>query len=424
MILSVEKSQLTGEVRIPASKSHTIRAVAIASLASGESVLSNPLAAADPIAATEVYRGLGASITVDDAWIIEGTGGALKVPDNVLDVRNSGATLYTSMVSASLVNGYSVFTGDEQIRKRPAKPLIDALNDLGAQAFSTRGNGSAPLVIKGPLKGGYTILDGSKTSQYLTGLLINTPLASEDTEIEVRNAIEKPFIEMTLAWLNEQEIKYEREGFKRFLVSGRQSYKAFKKSIPGDFSSAAFFLCAAAITGSELTLLGLDMNDTQGDKAVVDMLRAMGAKVDVVPGGIRIMGGDLKAAEFDLSGTPDALPAMAVTACFAEGTTRLVNVPQARLKETDRICVMRRELAEMGAEIEELVDGLVIQGKPLHAAKVHGHGDHRVVMALAVAGLACKGITEIDTAESMNITFPNFVDLMQNAGAKMKLIQQ
>ncbi len=422
MILTVEKSQISGAVRIPASKSHTVRAVAIGALASGTTRISNPLVSSDTLSAAEVYRGLGADITLGDEWLIGGTGGALPAPDNVLDVGNSGTTLYVAMGTAALVDGYSVFTGDDQIRNRPAGPLLHALSDLGVQAISTRGNGRPPLIIKGPMRGGKTTLDGSKTSQYLTSLLLNCPLADGDTEIDVVKAVEKPYIEMTLRWMDEQGIRYEREGFERFLIHGRQKYTAFEKSIPGDFSSATFFACAAAITGATVTLLGLDMNDTQGDKAVVDMLRAMGAQVDELPDGIRITGGQLTGGVFDLSGTPDALPAMAVTACFAEGTTRLVNVAQARLKETDRICVMRKELAAMGAEIEEMLDGLVIEGgHPLHSAKVGGHGDHRVVMALAVAGLMCAGKTEIDTAEAMSVTFPNYVELMRGLGAYMEI---
>lgn len=422
MILAVEKSKLSGQVRIPASKSHTVRAVAIGSLASGTTRIANPLVSADALSAIDVYRGFGASITMGDEWIVEGTGGLMTAPDDFLDVGNSGTTLYIAMGTAALIDGRTVLTGDEQIRSRPASPLIDALNGLGARASSVKGDGKPPLIVEGPMRGGWTQLDGSKTSQYLTSLLINCPLADKSSEIKVINPVEKPYIEMTLRWLDEQGIKYERNGFERFYVPGGQKYRSFAKSIPGDFSSATFFLCAAAITGSELTLLGLDMNDSQGDKAVIDMLRAMGAEIEQLPDGIRIKGGELKGGEFDLSGTPDALPAMAVTACFAEGSTRLTNVAQARLKETDRICVMRKELAEMGAEIEETLDGLVIEGgHPIHAAKVGGHGDHRVVMALAVAGLMCEGRTEIDTAEAMSITFPNFVELMQSAGAAMDL---
>jgi 3-phosphoshikimate 1-carboxyvinyltransferase len=424
VILSVEKSQLSGRVRIPASKSHTVRAVAIASLASGTSRISNPLVSADALSAVEVYRRLGASISTEEEWTIEGIGGIPTVPDDILDVGNSGTTLYIAMGTAGLIDGYTILTGDHQIRSRPAGPLLEALTGLGVEGFSTRGNGKPPLVIKGPIRGGQTVLDGGKTSQYLSSLLLNCPLAEGDTEILVENATEIPYIDITLAWLDDQGIRCEREGYNKFYVPGGQKYYAFAKSIPGDFSSATFFLCAAAITGSELILQGLEMSDPQGDKAVVDMLRCMGAEIEQMPEGIRIKGGELKGGEFDMSATPDALPAMAVTACFAKGTTRLVNVPQARLKETDRIAVMHRELSAMGADIHELPDGLVIEGKPLHAARVQGHGDHRVVMALAVAGLACSGQTEIDTAEAMEITFPNFVELMKGSGAHMQLVAQ
>ena len=421
MILSVEKSELSGSVRIPASKSHTVRAVAVASLAEGTSRIQNPLISSDTRSAADVYRGLGAQIEIGSDWVVRGVCGRPSVPDDVLSVGNSGTTLYMAMGSAALAGGTSIFTGDEQIRSRPAGPLITAIEELGAEAFSTRGNGAPPLLIKGPAKGGRIILDGSKTSQYLSSLLINCPLLEQDTEIEVIRAVETPYIEMTLSWLKSEGIMYKREGFDWFSIPGGQSYPAFSKSIPGDFSSATFFLCAAAVSGSTLTLLGLDMKDSQGDKAVVEMLGAMGAQIEEIPEGIRITGRALCGGDFDLSATPDALPAMAVAACFAEGRTRLGNVAQARLKETDRISVMRQELSKMGAQIEETPDGLVIEGGPLRAARVSGHGDHRIVMALAVAGLMCKGRTKIDTAEAAGITFPNFVELMTGAGADMVL---
>lgn len=420
MKITTERSRLAGSVLIPASKSHTIRAVVIGSLAEGTSTIRNPLGAADPLAAVSVCGRLGAQITRNTDWRVRGAGGVPAVPDDVLDTGNSGTTLYLTMGTAALVDGYSVFTGDEQIRNRPAGPLMEALQGLGVETFSTRGNGKPPLVVRGPMTGGSIELDGSKTSQYLSSLLLSCPLARGTTKIRVRNPCELPFIEMTLGWMDEQGIRYERDGFEWFRIPGGQDYRAFDKQMPGDFSSAAFFLCAAAITGSELTLRGLDMTDSQGDKAIVDMLREMGAEIDIRPDGIRITGRKLSGGTFDLAGTPDALPALAATACFAEGETRIVNVAQARLKETDRIRVMRRELSKMGARIEELPDGLVIHGSEMHAASVHGHGDHRVVMALAVAGMACDGITEIDTAEAVSITFPNFVELMQGAGAGIR----
>ena len=439
MKLVVGKSKLSGSVRIPGSKSHTIRAVAIASLADGASRVREPLVASDTLSALEAYRLLGAEILKQEDWAIRGVGGRPRVPDNVIDVGNSGTTLYIALASAALANGCTVLTGDDQIRRRPAQPLIDALNALGAKVESTRANGMAPIVVRGPLRGGKIKLDCSKTSQYLTSLLINCPLASGDTIIEVADLIEKPYIEMTLRWLAEQGIDLENDdsrpdpsrydtwrdrvgSFRLFRIPGGQSYKAFDKSIPADFSSATFFACAAAITGSDLTLPGLDMSDTQGDKAVAGMLARMGAEVEKVPNGLRVTGGPLRGAEFDLGDTPDALPAMAVTACFAEGETRLVNVPQARLKETDRIAVMREELAKMGADIEELPDGLVIRGSRLKPAYVHGHADHRVIMALAIAGLALDGETTVSTAEALSVTFPTFVELMASAGAKMRML--
>lgn len=419
MELIVQPSSLTGRALIPASKSHTVRAVTIATMAEGTSVIRNPLDSADTRAALSAARAFGAKVEEGANWTVTGTAGGMQIPDNVVDVANSGTTLYTAMGVAALIDGWTIFTGDEQIRRRPAGPLIDALNDLGATVFSTRGNGMPPLAVRGPMKGGKVDLDGSKTSQYLTSLLLAAPLAQSETEIRVTNLTEKPYIEMTLAWLTEQEIRFEQEDFQVFRVPGGQKYKAFDRQMPGDFSSATFFLCAAAITGSDILLEGLDMSDTQGDKAVVDMLRVMGAEIEQTPEGIRVRGGDLQGAELDLNATPDALPALAVTGCFARGETRLVNVPQARLKETDRIWVMCHELQRMGADIEEMPDGLIIRQSKLTGTHLYGHSDHRVVMALAVAGLAASGTTTIDTAEAVAVTFPNFIELMSGLGAKM-----
>ncbi len=422
MKLVVERSALSGSARIPGSKSHTIRAAVIASLADGVSTIREPLDSLDTLACVRVCRGLGAQIQAEARtanWTVTGTGGKLAPPEDVLDVGNSGTTLYVTLSTAALGRGWSVFTGDEQTRRRPAGPLLEALRALGAEAFSTRGNGLAPIVIRGPLRGGHASIE-CPTSQYLTSLLLNCPLAEGDAVIDVPLLNEQPYVEMTLSWLDRQGIRYEREGFRRFRVPGRQSYKPFDLAIPADFSSATFFLCAAAITGSEVTLLGLDRNDSQGDKAVLDYLAAMGAGVEWLPDGVRVRGGQLRGGEFDLNATPDALPAMAVAACFASGETRLVNVPQARIKETDRIAVMRQELSKMGARVEELPDGLVVRGGGLRGAEVDGHADHRVVMALAVAGMAASGRTEITTAEAAAVTFPNFVELMAGLGARIR----
>jgi 3-phosphoshikimate 1-carboxyvinyltransferase len=421
MKITSEKSSLKGEVQIPASKSHTIRAVAISTLAKGKSIIRHPLLSSDALAAMGAGRAFGAKIEAGETWEVEGVAGAPRVPDNVVDTHNSGTTTNFFMGVASLTEGTTVLTGDEQIVRRPVQPLLEALNQLGASVRSTRNNGLPPVIVTGRLKGGRARLRGI-SSQYVSSLLVNCPLIEKDSEIEVFDVAETPYIEMTKAWLNRQGIRYEAsDDYTHFKIFGGQSYKAQDVSVPADFSSATFFLVAGAILDADITLLGLDMNDAQGDKQIVHFLKDMGARIDFVDnGGIRVRGGALKGMELDLGNTPDALPAMAVLACFAGGKTALRNVAHARLKETDRISVMTRELTRLGARVEELPDGMIIHESKLKGCPVKGYADHRVVMALTVAGMAIPGKTTVDTAEAVSVTFPNFIELVQNLGGKVK----
>ena len=424
MKLIVRKSQLKGSVAIPGSKSHTIRAVAIASLAGGQSLSHAPLDSSDTQAAVACYRALGAVIDTSNhkLWKVTGTNGEITPPQEIIDVGNSGTTLRIAMGSAALAPSgqTTTFTGDEQIQTRPVGPLIDSLNDLGAKCVSLENNGKVPIEIAGKLAGGRTAIAAS-TSQYLSSLLLCAPLASEDTRIDVTLLNEPGYVQMTLDWLDKQQIEYENQQMRKFRIKGNQSYNAFEAVVPADFSSATFFLCAAALAADEVTLLGLDFADSQPDKAVVDYLKAMGADIILEPNSVTVKGGPLKGAELDMNKTPDALPAMAVTAAFAEGTTRLLNVAQARSKETDRIKCMAEELKKMDVDVEELPDGLIIRGgKPRHA-ELHGWADHRIVMALSLAGLYMDGECIIDTAEAISVTFPNYVELMQSLGANIKV---
>jgi len=436
MKLIVKKSRLAGEVVIPASKSHTIRAVAIASGALGESAIRKPLVSGDTEAAVNCYRALGAMIDTSDSeiWKVIGTGGKFTAPEHPIDVCNSGTTLRIAMGSAALADSdqSTTFTGDEQIQTRPVGPLMDALADLGAKCASLKNDGKAPLEVTGKLTGGKTTI-AATTSQYLTSLLLCTPLATKDTEIDVTLLNEPGYVQMTLDWLDRQQIEYEkqppllrfseakRRGCK-FKIKGGQKYKSFDATIPADFSSATFFLCAAALAADEVTLLGLDFSDSQPDKAVVDYLKAMGADISIERNSVTIKAAPLKGIEIDMNKTPDALPAMAVTAAFAEGETRLVNAAQARSKETDRIKCMAEELKKMAVDIEELPDGLIIQGGQPKPAELHGRSDHRTVMALSLAGLAADGQCSIDTAEAMSVTFPGYVELMESIGANMQVV--
>jgi 3-phosphoshikimate 1-carboxyvinyltransferase len=420
MRLVCNHSHLRGEVKIPGSKSHTIRAVAIASLAPGESAIRAPLDSRDTRAAAAAYRALGASIELSpEAWLVHGTGGDIRAPEDVINVENSGVTLRTAMGACALLrDGLAILTGDEQIRRRPAGPLAASLNDLGANVQSTRGAGTAPFVVGGRLRGGETSIEAF-TSQYLSSLLINCPLSDGDTVIDVPVLNEAPYIEMTLDWLRRQGIAFEQEELRKFRIPGRQQYQPVDRAIPADFSSATFFLGAGALGENDILLRGLDMDDPQGDKAVVDYVRRMGAEVTLSEDAIHVRARDLVGCEFDLNATPDALPTLAVLGCFARGTTRLLNVPQARAKETDRIAVMGAELTRLGARVEELEDGLVVHESKLKGAEVNGYGDHRVVMALALAGCAIPGTTTIRAAEAAAVTYPQFVDHMLSLGAQI-----
>lgn len=417
MKFRVSHSRLRGEIAIPGSKSHTIRALVCGLFADGESLIVDPLDSSDTRSALGMVRRFGAQVGEEEGrWRVRGCGGDPEVPGDVVDVGNSGTALYLGCGVASLAGGHTVLTGDEQTRSRPAGPLLASIADLGGRAFSTRGNGRPPLVVGGRIQGGPTSIE-AHTSQYLTALLLAAPLASSMVSIRVPLLNEAPYVSMTLWWMKRLGIRCECGDYREFRVPGGQRYRAFSEKIPADFSSATFFMAAAAVTGSRLTLTGLDFSDTQGDKEVVDILERMGARVSRGDRSMEIEGGGLRGGVFDLNAVPDALPALAVAACFAEGETRLVNVPQARLKETDRIRVMREELSGMGASIEELPDGLVVRRSSLRGCSLRGHGDHRVVMALAVAGLAAEGVTEVDTAESVAVTFPGFLGLMRGAGA-------
>ncbi len=416
-----QSSTLNGRVAIPASKSHTIRAVAIAAMAEGTSIVHRPLVSADTVSAAQAATHLGAAVRFEkESWEITGCAGNLPTHDIEIDVGNSGTTLRIFMGLSSLSTEATItLTGDKQIQRRPAGPLVSALNGLGANVVSLLNNGCAPFVIKGRLHGGSIQLE-SPTSQYLTSLLLSCPLADADAEIEVLTLNEKAYVQITLDWLAQQEITLLHDGLKSFSIPGNQCYRSFERVIPADFSSASFFLCAGALQGNSVCCEGLDMHDSQPDKQVVSYLEAMGADVRREDFSVHVSAQKLKGIEIDMNETPDALPVMAVLGCFAEGETRLRNVAHARIKETDRIAVMQQELSKMGADIEELPDGLVIRQSSLHAANVDGHDDHRVVMALALAGMCTEGETRIATAEAAGVTFPDFADCMAQLGGNIR----
>jgi 3-phosphoshikimate 1-carboxyvinyltransferase len=398
----------------------------VASLAEGKSRLLNPLLSGDTLSCLSACRVLGADVIRltdlkgGEIWEVDPLDNFEKPPEQTIDVGNSGTTLYLALALAALQEGRITFTGDAQIRTRSAEPLLKSLEDLGAEVIRQNG-GCAPFTVRGPLRGGETAIE-CPTSQYLSALLLAAPLipAPGETVIKVDLLNERPYVEMTLSYLAKQEIRYERDGYREFRIPGGQLYWPFVRSLPGDFSSAAFFFCAAAVSLGDITVFGLDTRDSQADKAVLDHLGVMGCRIEIQDEekAVRVFrspGEPLGGAVMDLNDCPDALPALAAAACYAQGESRIVNVPQARLKETDRIAVMAAELSKMGAAISETPDGLVIRGaggKGLRGAAFDGRGDHRVVMALAAAALGAETPSSISGAEAAGITFPGFFSIL------------
>lgn len=423
MDIKIKKSGLSGTIAVPGSKSHSIRAAACGMLGNGISLIHSPLDSADTKSCLNAAMKYGAQVAITpELWTITGYSGKLRKPKGVVDLGNSGTSLCVLAGLAAAMDFPTTFDGDDSLRSRPMGIQLDALAGLGAKVESN--GGKCPITVQGPLNGGKVEIVGT-SSQYLTGLLFAAPLAKNTVEIIVRDLNEKPYVEITLDWLRRLGIRFEAAAdLSYFKVEGNQSYPAFEWVIPADFSTAAFPLLGSAVTGGVLDIRNLDFKDQQGDKAVFEFFRQMGMAIETKGNSTLVSRpGILQGRDFDLNATPDALPAMAVAGTYCQGTTRLLNVPQARIKETDRIACMRLELAKMGAEIMELPDGLVIEGGSLRGAVVDGHGDHRIVMALAIAGMGAEGETIITGAEAAAVTYPGFIRDFKKIGAKIEVLK-
>ncbi|MCL2277317.1 MAG: 3-phosphoshikimate 1-carboxyvinyltransferase [Treponema sp.] len=455
MIIRVTPHKFSGIIKVPPSKSHTIRQLFIAALADGESEIINPLDSLDTRSCLSVCKAFGAEVEelsqegIDDLGQadkrlirnISGNNGFKnkKLTCAQINTGNSGTTLFFALAIAGLQSEWVEFTGDEQTQKRGADPLLNALKGLGIQSESN--NGCVPIKIKGPWKGGKVSLP-CPTSQYLSAILIAAPLAPSGTitEIDVPFFNEKPYIDMTLSYVNKY-LKPNLSTGHQYIVPGgsrieTRAMRHFFHFVPGDFSSAAFPAAAAAISGGQVTLLGLDPKDTQGDKYFFNILEEMGctvnwnkAKDNRNDWTVTISReGALKGGVFDLNETPDLLPAAAAVAAFAEGDTIFCNVSHARTKETDRIAVMAAELAKLGVKCAETPDGLIVHGKGNLLSfenhdggfpVINGHGDHRIVMAFAAAALGCPAPIAITDAECTDVTYPCFFSLFDEAFIKL-----
>lgn len=399
---------------IPGSKSQTIRALLIASFSRGKSTIINPLISSDTLSTANALKTLGVKIDYDEGkklFRVDAENIGKGFDKVTLDLGNSGTGTYLLLGLAASLEKEITITGDESLSSRPIAPLAKAYEDLGAEVSTN--DGFLPVTIKGPLKGGMTEIE-CRTSQYLSSLLLASVLCSADVEITCPLLYEKPYVAITLSWLDRQGISYEiSDDYLHSRVKGGQAFQAGQFTVSGDYSSASFFFALAAASGKSVTVLGLDRYDSQGDKRVLDVLQAMGCSVVWVENGVMVKGPEhLKGGTFDINDIPDALPILAAISTLAESDVRLTNVPQARIKETDRIRVMHDELTKLGAKVTEEDDGLIIHsGSKLHGGKVSGHKDHRIIMALSILGVLIDGI-EIDDTKHASVTFPTFFTLL------------
>ncbi|KCZ70411.1 3-phosphoshikimate 1-carboxyvinyltransferase [Candidatus Methanoperedens nitroreducens] len=419
MKLIIQRSDIKGVVNAPPSKSYTHRAIAIAALSKKASV-NNPLISEDTKATIRALEAFGASIdskSKKDTLIINGFEGKPKTPGNVIDVANSGTTLRIMTAVASLADGATVLTGDASIRIRPNTPLLNALNDLGAEAFSTRNNGMAPIVIRGKMRGGRIYIDGSISSQFISALLISCPFARNETSILIKGELKsRPYVNITVRMLQDAGARIIADGLNSFIIPPEQECNMRSYNVPGDFSSASYMMAAGALCG-EMVIKNLFPSE-QGDAALIEILRRMGAQIqwDEKRGEVKVSKSRLKGISVDVGKTPDLVPTLAVLGAASEGTMVIENAEHVRYKETDRLHAMTVELKKMGVDITEEKDRLIIKGGSIKGAEVHGWDDHRIVMALAVAGMVA-GDTTIDTVESVSISYPGFFEDLRKIGA-------
>ncbi len=396
---------------LPGSKSYTHRALVAASLADGESVLSNALRAEDTELTAQALAQLGAGIDWQGTTIrVRGVGGKWQPVVAPIHLGNSGTSMRFLAALTALGQGAYVLTGSDRLCQRPLNDLLQALEQLGVQVTSERGDGCPPVTVHGGLRGGQARLSGAVSSQYVSALLFIGPLAPEGVEIEITDElVSRPYVDLTLAVLADFGISYYREGYRFFRVPGGQVYQPSDYTIEADASSASYFWAAAAITGGRVTITNLNADSCQGDASFPGVLKLMGCSVESGEAGLTVQGGPLTGITVDLATMPDLVPTLAVVAACAQGETVITGVAHLRHKESDRLAAMVTELNKIGIAARETADGLIIPGGSPHAATIDTYQDHRIAMSFAVAGLKVSGIV-INDPGCVAKSFPDFWD--------------
>jgi 3-phosphoshikimate 1-carboxyvinyltransferase len=419
-MLRLRPSVVSGHLRASPSKSYTHRALLMGYLTRRPFTVEDALVGADTMATINAIRTLGGTAYVRGSKVVL-EGRDFRPPVDPIDAMNSGTTLRLFAALVGLLEGTTRLTGDESLRRRPMSPLLEALEQLGARCESD--GGRPPVAVTGPMGGTAASIRGDVSSQFISGLLIACPLKATATDLEVLPPVKShPYVEITLAMLDAFGVEaMPRAG--GYHVPGGQAYGGSSYRVPGDFSSAAFPLVAAAITGGEVTLEGFDRHLPQGDARILDLLRAFGANVAVEGGRAAASQGPLVGGHVDVSETPDLFPILAVLAAYAEGESVLSGGEHLRYKESDRIRTTTRFLGQMGAWVKETPDGCVVHGgRPLRGALVDCEGDHRILMAAAVAALGARGETLINHPTCYEVSYPRFLGDLRTLGADAEVV--
>lgn len=418
MKVSIAKSEIRGRVSAPSSKSYTIRGLMCAALARGESEIIHPLSSDDTEAAVNVLTKVGVRVRRgEDLWQV--TGGHFYEPGTDLFCGDSAATLRFMTAICSVIPGKCRLTVGPSLARRPVKPLVEALRQLGVDC-SSQGEVAPVMVNGGRLKGGITELPGDISSQFISALLLVAPLAEQRVRIRLTTPLEsKPYVLMTLECLKKfgVNVRYSK-ALDEFEVDG-QKYKPARYEVEGDWSSASYFLALGAVCGG-VEVKNLNPESLQGDKMMLNFLKDMGAQVEVKQNSVAVRKSGLKAIRADLSDCIDLLPTMAVLAATAEGASEFVGIERARLKESNRVAAMKEGLEKMGARVTEEKDRLTIVGSRLRGAVIDSKNDHRIAMAFSILGSVVGG-TIINGAECINKTFPQFWDILRSIGGKVKI---
>ena len=417
----VEKSEIAGEIECPPNKSYTHRAIFIASLAMDKSIIKNVLRSEDTNATIDACKNFG--VQIDDVGndITITSANELKIKSDTIDAANSGTTIRIAAAIASLADDQITLTGDSSLKKRPMQPLLDALKSLGAQCNSSGGN--PPISVKGRIKGGKVKIPGNMSSQFISALMITAPKLEDGLVIDIDGKlVSKPYIDATITTMKKFGVDVEiKTPYKKYIIP-EQNYKSTTLTIPSDFSSLALLLAAAVLLGEDLTIKASTGSMPQADEAIIDILEKMGVVITLNKNIIKIKSPKkLDGGKFDLSDSPDLVPAVAILALKSSKPIEIFNVEHVRYKETDRISIIARELSKLGIKVEEKKDGLILNNSDnLTNADLNSENDHRLFMAFCIAGMYIGNCT-ISDPESVEVSYPNFISEMKRLGCKIFL---